>query len=619
MPWAMMLRDADEPLRALSLAYELVRKYPNSAKIALGYIGLIIGSEKAETILGVTVCDADCAVVLTSQRNERHAFIIDDGGPILGVETVSRNSDRAARVLGKSLGAELEEDGPQGQKHVWKLTALASKYVHVLHVLMNEFQIRYPGAPGIWRLDVEVGDIKPVLDMVRDRAEANRAGVLDLYIEKKLPLALVGRSLGADELWLAQYLRNANLNIATCAGVTAEIQAGVALTKDARGAGAVLDTYAVWVCAQMGLLEAMKSWFGTLLVSQSTIDRIDDAIAKHSARPGREAMSLDWQDGQFIRHIKDNDYTNSQIETLDALKAEVLLRCEIVSVAMPDDVNETVTSAIRKFGSHPFESIYLAAERGFVLVSDDLHYRSLASASAKVRSVWIQAFLIAARQRGDMAKADYARHLVQLAHLRHNLVQFDAKFLIDLFESSPDPDLVDFTAVCRFFGGADAAMWGHALAATAFLGSQWSKSNRDPRLSRASSILLGAILREREDWSSWLALVFLRSPRNVADYLLAWTVGHFLPLAPLDRACVYWRTITQANALGPVSRRASFVAEFGVGTPSVRVATNPTDKETGWTSRTAPGTVRSRREIERRRRQAAARAARRSARRSSSK
>ena len=151
MPWAVRLRDAGEPLRALALAYELVRKHPDNPKTALGYIGLIIGSENAELIADPKVCDCDCAVVLTSQRGERHAFIIDDGEPILGMEVVPGHSVRAVRVLGKSIGAELDEEARQGQKYAWKLTALSSKYLHVLHVLMNEFQIRYPRAGGLWR------------------------------------------------------------------------------------------------------------------------------------------------------------------------------------------------------------------------------------------------------------------------------------------------------------------------------------------------------------------------------------------------------------------------------------------------------------------------------------
>jgi cellulose synthase operon protein C len=48
--WAVELREADQTERALALAYELLRKYPDKPKIALGYVGLIIGSKKAEFI-----------------------------------------------------------------------------------------------------------------------------------------------------------------------------------------------------------------------------------------------------------------------------------------------------------------------------------------------------------------------------------------------------------------------------------------------------------------------------------------------------------------------------------------------------------------------------------------
>ena len=76
---------------------------------------------------------------------------------------------------GPVRSATLAEEGPQGQKHVWKLAELKSKYLYVLHTLMNEFRIRFPGAGGLWRVDVAEGDVKPILDMVRDRAESSRA------------------------------------------------------------------------------------------------------------------------------------------------------------------------------------------------------------------------------------------------------------------------------------------------------------------------------------------------------------------------------------------------------------------------------------------------------------
>ena len=167
--------------------------------------------------------------------------MIDEGGSILGIEAVSAGSDRARRVLGLAVDAQLEEDLLGGQPHVWTLSVLASKYVHVLHLLMNQFQIRYPGSGGIRRLNVADGKIAPLLDWIRDRSDAVREGVFDLYVNKKLPLALVGRALGGDEMWLAQYIRELRLNIETCSGVPAETAAALALMTESRGAGAVLD------------------------------------------------------------------------------------------------------------------------------------------------------------------------------------------------------------------------------------------------------------------------------------------------------------------------------------------------------------------------------------------
>ena len=161
---------------------------------------------------------------------------------------------------------------------------------------------------------------------------------------------------------------------------------------------------------------------------------------------------------------------------------------------MPDDVGEVITSAMRKFGSDPFEPIYLAAERNSVLVSDDLHFRVLAGACAKVRSGWIQAFLLAAQRRREFDLPSYTRLVVRLAHYRHYLVQFNEFSLIELFQSDRDPKLADFSALCRFFGGASANMPMHCNVALGFLHSEWDASCRDLRLPRATSIILGSLI-----------------------------------------------------------------------------------------------------------------------------
>jgi tetratricopeptide (TPR) repeat protein len=606
--WALLLRDADEPSRALALAYELVRKQPDSAKVALGYIGLILGGRNFDSILATNVCGQDCFVALTSARGERHEFVIDQGGSILGIEAVSAGSDRARRVLGLALNAQLEEEWLDGQTIVWTLSALASKYLHVLHVLMNQFQIRYPGSDGIRRLDVVDGNITPLLDMIRNRSDAVREGVFDLYVKKKLPLVLVGRALGGDEMWLAQRIREFKLDVETCSGAPAETAAALALMTESRGAGAVLDAYTAWVCADMGLLEEMRSWFGALFLSQGVIDKIDQLIAREQATPGQEALSLSWLDGQFFRHVKDGDFVQSYVAALTSLREELLLHCEIVSVAMPDDINETIAAAMRKFGSEPFEAIYVAAERNAVLISEDMHYRMLALACAKVRGGWIQSFLIAAQRQGKVPSTDHMRNVVRLAYLHHNLVQIDNAFLIGLFETEPDPDLTAFRAVCRFLGGASAAMWGHCVIVIAFLQSQWSKKERDPRLSLASSIILGALLREREDWPLWLSLVLLTCPGGASRYIAEWSLGHFLPLAPIMDAIQFWRKCLRVKGTtSSISGLSTMVAEFGVSLESTTnfvVPQHPpgSDNERDLGSRVVAGE----RESKRRRRRNAA-------------
>ena len=60
--------------------------------------------------------------------------------------------------------------------------------------LLNQF-----GMKVVRRLDMVDGKITPLLDWIRIRSDAVREGVFDLYVNKKLPLVLVGRALGGEQ------------------------------------------------------------------------------------------------------------------------------------------------------------------------------------------------------------------------------------------------------------------------------------------------------------------------------------------------------------------------------------------------------------------------------------
>ena len=73
---------------------------------------------------------------------------------------------------------------------------------------MQQFNVRFPDAHGLYYLTIEVGSgIAPVLEQVKQQSE--RTGkVAALYIDQHLPLAVVTGMAGGEPTGLAGYVRN---------------------------------------------------------------------------------------------------------------------------------------------------------------------------------------------------------------------------------------------------------------------------------------------------------------------------------------------------------------------------------------------------------------------------
>jgi hypothetical protein len=136
-------------------------------------------------------------------------------------------------------------------------------------------------------------------------------------------------------------------------------------------------------------------------------------------------------------------------------------------------------------------------------------------------------------------------------------VQFDLPVLLRVYRHS-DADLRDFEAVCRSFGGPHALMLQHSRIAALFLGEIWN-SGSTQRVHQATSIVLRALTRGREDWGLWLGFLSVvisdGRPGGLQEYLFRWVRGHFLDVRQLRNGRSHWMRM-----LGRIVNRAPEVS-----------------------------------------------------------
>lgn len=542
MHLAHALKRVGAPDRALRYAYSLVGCAPDNPKVVLGYVFLILGDKDQNINPEAPLVAAGCWVQLQNESGESDDFVIDVGPSFFGIDVRSPDHPSAKRVIGLKVGDDIYVDkGPMPAER-WKVVGIKSKFLHLLHLAMEQFERKFPDATGMWRFTVKDNDISGMLAMIRQLSEA-RQETAKSYTEGCLPLAFVAKMMGGDPASFAQYVRSHGGNIITCTGLDDEFAAAGKLASESRGRGAVLDLYTAWVAAEIGILGTLRSWFGRLLTPSSTIDAVDRLIAREEEGLAGRSGTIGWRDGQFYRQELTNDFVASQIAALHAIKNAILADCEVVSSILPNDVSDLALNVLDLFGNHSLDPVYLARSEKMLLLSDDLRYREIARELADVRGLWLQVALNEAFKAGVVERPSVITAYVRLAARRHDHLRLDAVILRDVYDRCSDGNLTEFEVLTRLIGGKHADMRSHAMVAGQFLAGLWKQNVISLKVQAATGMLLNNLLRcAKEDWFVWLALLLFVGGNAFIRYVADWLIGHFLPAGLVLEAYRGWET-----------------------------------------------------------------------------
>lgn len=534
MQLAHLVARAGAPDRAYPVAYDLVRRHRDNPEVALGYLGLGLLLDRTIPGTDETVAQVGSCVSLRGPGAARVTFVIDDGEEFFSMSVRPPSNGMAQRVIGRAKGdtIELPKLG-LSEPDQWVITEVTSKYVHLHRQILEGFEVRFPDRLGISKFTVEEGKVGSVLDMVRRRAEHNRK-IASSYMEQELPLAFVARLLGGDVLSFADYVRTLGGDIVTCRGGAGEREEAMGLAREGRGAGVVLDPYTAWVAADIGVLPDLKAWFGSVLTPASTIGMIDRLIDRERESAGQSQMTIAWHDGQFFRQeITDAD-RDAQVANLTRIRDALVADVEIREVLVPDDISRDADQMLRRAGSHFLDAAFLAAEANAILLSDDMRYRQLCSTVVGVRTLWLQASLLAALEDSSTSPVTYASAVVGLSAHRHGHVALTGAVLY-IIAREDDDGLPKLRRALTRLAGPTAEMTSHIVVLRDFLRLLWLLDHDLPllKMKAATGLALSATLAHRKaDANAVLQSVAWQMPRTrpAKLYLNAWLRGHFITL-----------------------------------------------------------------------------------------
>ncbi|MGD0186203.1 MAG: hypothetical protein ABSC25_13265 [Roseiarcus sp.] len=529
------LRAAGQTDKALAYAYAVLTGAKNDPETALRYFGLLMPDTTGRMIPAMDSGTVDAWVRLEGSNGEKFAFTIEEGKDRPGDGVLSPKHPTAAAVLGLKVGASFDQRNPIGDSTTWRIVEIKHKYLYALHDVMENFQTRFPGATGLYRITMREGDIQPALDQVKNTSEANRK-LADLYLLQHVPITMVVSRFGGDVIGFAEYIRSLDANIETCVGNDPERFAARDIILRRRADGAALDAYTAWTAATMDIFDILVTVFGKLFVPQSTLDELRILKEKNELPAGR-SMTIAWRNGQFFRQ----EYSSADIEAgarfIDDQIRKIGQHCTARPTTAPDSPTELARVLTESFGPHALDVANLAAE-GYILLSEDLYFRQLADAGVSTKGVWLQVVLTFARDYRLITRERYADEIVKLAQRRHSHLSFEPATLWDVFQADGSPELSRFRAVVEFIGTKNADVRAHMLVVSHFLSLIWSDDGQNaPKRMRATGLLLDRIIRHRGDQSP-LTLAFMRDwgSWSLREYINTWLKGHFLPIGSVDKS-----------------------------------------------------------------------------------
>lgn len=518
MGFSHALLHVDRDAEALALGYEMLRANPNLPEFHLRYIGLIIGTGKSPEIPQPTKVDIGCWVLIENEAGERHQLLIERGSDRPADNVYSPSNPLVQALLGKAVGDEYVAAGALGMVHKGRILAIKHRYLYALHDALENFNRRFPGHPGLRRILTSGNDISELLDVVKRQGE-HVEQLLKTYADKSLPMAFIAQGW-RHTMAFAATVRASGGTIHASFGNLEERHS--AFENIAQANGAVLDTLTFWTAADLNALDVLKLVFPRLAVPRSVVDDLA-SLKPNIGADGQGRMG--YRDGQYFLRQELREDIEAFEQDVEIKQSALGSFCEILPVAAPVELPNLARVILEAFDKQVLDPLFLASERGWLLLCEELGYRKIAVQTFPVKTAWLQAVFLYAATKGLITVGRYAELVAGLARRGHSHLAIDANVLLLAHWSGEEGR---FNAVVDHIGTKHAEIVSHLQVSIEFLTKVWRRRNPNIRDQAVSGRLLECLVRHRpRETFEILDLVTAKVPAT-KPYVAGWAKGHFL-------------------------------------------------------------------------------------------
>lgn len=518
MGFAQALLCVDRDAEALALGYELLRANANLPEFHLQYIGLIIGTDKSPDIPQPTKVDIGCWVLVETDAGEKHQLLIERGDDRPVDNIYSPSNPLVQALFGKAVGDEYEAAGALGMIHKGRILEIKHRYLHALHDALEHFNRRFPGHPGLRRILTSGEDISEILDVVKRRGE-HVEELLKTYADRSLPMAFIARGW-RHAMAFAATVRASGGIVHVALGDLEERQA--ALESIGKAEAAVLDTFTFWTAADLDALDILKLVFPRLAVPRSVLD---DLASLKPAVGGDGQGRMGYRNGQYFLHQELQKDIEAFERDIDSKQNALSEHCEVVPVAAPDELSNLTRVILHSFDKQVLDPLFVASERGWLLLCEELGYRKIAAQTLPVKTAWLQAVFLYAATNGLITVGRYAELIAGLARRGHSHLAMDVNVLLLAHWSG---DEGRFKAVADHIGTQHAEIYSHLRVSLEFLAKLWKQRDPSVRDQAATGRLIECLVRHRPREAVEILDLIVRIVPATRQYVVGWAKGHFI-------------------------------------------------------------------------------------------
>ncbi|MDD9962636.1 MAG: hypothetical protein OXU70_11145 [Gammaproteobacteria bacterium] len=517
--------------RALDIGYHALLDGLANEEVVTRFLALVLQASLDPADDWPSVVGSGVWVSLVEKAGASYEVLIGDETDRPWGQIADPSNAFLAKAIGLQVGDSFEHFSALGRKEIWTVSEIKPPWLCAFHYLSKTFNQRFPAAQGFAAFPVDKDDVQPVLDHVRHSSEAERE-LADLYLQKNAPIAIVAAHRLGGSIDYAGYLTSIGEALRTCHGTAGERDDALALIQSHRQSGAVLDALTAWWAANLDVLDVMQERLGPLTIPATEMRHFHQIMHRLDEMRGREAMSVTYQDGKYLR----DDWSPELVAQQRALVRSSLDSIEKFCMAEPFDIPDRLPEAgetlIKGGGSEAFAPAILAGQCR-LLLCEDLQMRQLAEEAFGTKGVWLQSVLLSALEAGTMPLERYSEALVVLAAHDHDYVTLSVEVLLSTFQNDQSPNLVRLRALSKFVGNKLAEPMSHIRLVAGFINRIWaSNPSHNIKVQKATGIVLEALLlRNRgKDWAEWGAWLHLQLSRSPQRYFWNWCIGHFMPI-----------------------------------------------------------------------------------------